>query len=382
MVVTAPVAPELIPTDPESLGDALRSLEGVGELRERLDGHEAWLVGGAVRDLLLGRLRADLDILVEGDASAIASLIGAEPSSHERFGTATALLGGHRVDIASARRESYGRPGALPEVEPATLADDLARRDFTINAMALPLVGPAVLVDPFGGRADLEAGLVRILHPRSFVDDPTRALRAARYAARLELSIEARTAKLLGAVDLGTVSADRIDAELRRLVAEKRAPKALRLLNRWGLAGIDEGAAERLSAARGLMFDVGWAQVLAPELLQIEAARPSEGTRRAVARLAGTQPESPSAGMSLAQGAHPVDLAMARISGAEWLDDWAREWRKVELEIDGGDLLDAGVEQGPAVGRGLAAALAAKLDGEIAGRDQELRVALGAAAAT
>ncbi len=183
-------------------------------------------------------------------------------------------------------------------------------------------------------------------------------------------------------MDLGTVSGDRIDAELRRLVAEEKGPEALALLNRWNLAGIDEGAAERLGAARGLIAVDGWAQVLAPEPLQMEAARPSEGTRSAVARLVRAQPESPSAGMSLAQGARPVELAMARIAGAEWLDQWAREWRRVELEIDGGDLLDAGAEQGPAVGRGLAAALAAKLDGEIAGRDEELRVALGAAAAT
>jgi len=382
MVVTVPVVPTLIPSDPESLGDALCSLEGVGELREKLAGTPVWLVGGAVRDLLLGKERADLDLAIEGAAAETAAVLGEPEATQESFGTATVRLAGIRIDVASTRLETYPHPGSLPVVEPATLLDDLARRDFTINAMALPLFGPAELIDPHGGRADLEAGLLRVLHPGSFADDPTRALRAARYAARLGLEPEPQTAKLLGTADLGTVSADRVDAELGRLVTEASGPEALALLNRWGLAAIDDEAADRVGAARLLLADPSWSGIVVPRTLAMEAARPGEETRRAVARLAAARPERPSAGMDLIQGTRPVELAMARIAGAEWLDAWAREWRTVALEITGEDLLDAGIEQGPAVGRGLAAALAARLDGEITGREEELRVALGAAAAT
>ena len=371
-----------IPADPESLEQTVSALEGVDELRAKLSGQQAWLVGGAVRDLLLGRTRADFDLVVEGDASAVAASMGAAAKAHERFGTASVDAGGHRVDIAAARRERYAYPGALPDVEPAALADDLARRDFTVNAMALPLVGKTELIDPHGGRADLGAGLLRVLHPSSFSDDPTRALRAARYAARLGMTLEPETAKLLSTADLGTVSADRVDAELRRLLAEPTAPDALALLARWGLAGIDEGAGGRVSAMRDLLADPGWAEVAEPADALFEAARPGEESRRAVATLSREKPERPSAGMALLEHARPVELVMARIAGVAWLDDWAREWRDVALEIDGSDLMEAGVAQGPAVGRGLRAALDARLDGEIRTREEELRVALAAAAAT
>ena len=382
MVVRTQVPAELIPTDPESLGQARDALDGVVEVRAKLPGRETWLVGGAVRDLLLGGTRADLDIVVEGDAAEVAALLGAEPRAHERFGTASVELAGVRVDVARARRETYVRPGALPDVEPATLAADLARRDFTVNAMALPLTGEPKLIDPHGGRADLEAGLLRVLHERSFEDDPTRALRAARYAARLGLALEAETARRLEAADLGTVSQDRVVTELRRLLAEADAPEALGLLARWGLAGIDEGAPERVQAARDLLADPAWAATLDAGRLLLEAARPSEETQRAVAAVPRKAPDRPSEAMALLEHVAPLELALARIGGAEWLELWAHEWRAVALQIDGADLVDAGVAQGPAIGRGLGAALAARLDGEISTRDEELRVALAAAAAT
>jgi tRNA nucleotidyltransferase (CCA-adding enzyme) len=382
MVVRTQVANELIPTDPESLGEALDALEGVDELRARLGGHEAWLVGGAVRDLLLGGTRADLDVVVHGDAASVAALLGAEAKSHERFGTASVALGDVRVDVAGARSETYADPGALPDVEPATLAEDLARRDFTVNAMALPVVGDAELIDPHGGRADLEGGVLRILHPSSFEDDPTRALRAARYAARLGLTLDEETKAHLVAADLATVSDDRVRAELGRLVSEERAPDALALLARWGLAGIDDGAPDRVRAARRLLESSDWAEVIDARQALLEAARPGDEARRAVAALMREAPKRPSAAMALVGRTEPAGLLLARIAGADWLDDWAREWRRTRLEIDGDDLMDAGVAQGPAVGRGLDAALAARLDGEISTRDEELRVALAAAAAT
>src|SRR3982750_2045550 len=137
----------------------------------------AFLVGGAVRDLLLGRSTVDLDVAIEGDARAVARelarRLGGEAVEHERFGTATVRAEDLVVDLATTRRETYSEPGALPDVEPAGLAEDLGRRDFTINAMSLGLSGAdvGVLHDPHRGQSDLDAGIIRVLHGRSFIDD-------------------------------------------------------------------------------------------------------------------------------------------------------------------------------------------------------------------
>lgn len=337
-----------------------------------------YVVGGAVRDLLLGRGRADLDIVVEGDAAALAARLGAEPVSHERFATAKVVLDGHELDIASARAESYPRPGALPEVVPAKgIEADLGRRDFTINAMAIPLREEARLIDPHAGRADLEAGLLRILHPDSFRDDPTRAIRAARYAARFGFELEPETAALLRVTDLQTVSADRYEAELLRLAAEASAVAGLTLLVNWGLREPRQSGLELAAEVERLLASSPWSDVPRPQALLAAAFGPPG----AEVALAAAAPERPSQGVDAARGCDPVELVLARALGARWLDDYMASWRIVTLEIDGGDLIAAGVAEGPALGRGLKAALRAKLDGEIAGPEQELAVALAAASA-
>jgi len=179
-----------------STADRIRALPGMERLLPALDGlPPAFLVGGAVRDLLLAGQTVDLDVAIEGDARAtareIAERLGGEVVEHERFGTATVKAGDLDVDLATTRRERYAEPGALPEVEPAGLSEDLGRRDFTINAMALGLSGDSlgVLEDPHEGREDLERGVIRVLHGRSFIDDPTRLLRALRYEARFDFLI-------------------------------------------------------------------------------------------------------------------------------------------------------------------------------------------------
>jgi tRNA nucleotidyltransferase (CCA-adding enzyme) len=360
--------------------DLAQALEGtypeLAAVRERAEGEPVYLVGGAVRDLLLGRGRADLDLVVESDAAGLAARLGSEVVEHDRFATAKVNLDGHEVDIATARTEIYAAPGALPEVAPASLLDDLARRDFTINAMAIPIDGEPRLIDPHGGRDDLAAGLLRVLHPDSFVDDPTRALRGARYAARFDFELAPVTAELIKAAELDSVSASRREAELLRLAAEPEAARALALAVEWGLVEARPGGVELASSIDSLLRTSPWDNFVdRPQALLAAAFGPAGAEQQ----LSEAQPGKPSQGVDLARGHSPATLALARALGASWLDRYVAEWRLVELEIDGADLIAAGVPQGPALGWGLRAALRRKLDGEIDGRDQELSAALGAA---
>ncbi len=216
-----------------------------------------YLVGGIVRDLFLGRPNFDLDFVVLADAHRLARIAGAvfktllavqsvKLTVHARFGTARldlAFLEADaasptyiHVDIATARLETYAHPAALPAVIfPATLLEDLRRRDFTINALAVaPVPGGLQLTDPFDGLADLKAGWLRVLHPLSFVDDPTRILRGVRFAARFDYRFEPATASLLQkAVTDGyllTLSPERTRNELLLILREARPEVALQLL--------------------------------------------------------------------------------------------------------------------------------------------------------
>ena len=358
----------------ESIAEALEHMHPeLARVRE-LGGDPVYLVGGAVRDLLLGKGRADIDLVVVGDAAALAAKLGVQFVSHERFGTAKVELNGHELDIAAARSESYPHPGALPVVEPAdNLEADLRRRDFTINAMAIPLAGEPTLIDPYDGQADLAAKQLRVLHDSSFVDDPTRAIRAARYAARFGFGLEPHTATLLRDTDLSTVSADRREAELLRLAAEGSAEQGFALLVEWGLVELGDGGAELSGRVSRLLDRAPWSGT-APRGRAVCAA--ALGPPPGAERLAAHRPKHPSDAVALASRHDPIELVVARALGAEWLDRYLEEWRDLSLEIDGEDLIAAGLKQGPALGKGLREALRQKLDGEIAGREAELAVAL------
>jgi tRNA nucleotidyltransferase (CCA-adding enzyme) len=363
--------------EPERLAERLASLPGIERLREAAVGLPAYLVGGAVRDLLLGRDRADLDVAVEGEVVELARRLGGEVRAHERFATAAVGVDGLEIDLAATRSETYAHPGALPEVRPASLTADLARRDFTVNAMAVPLAGDPEPIDPHGGLEDLRRGELRVLHPGSFVDDPTRALRAARYAARYGFALERDTDERLRRTDLSTVSRDRREAELRKLAAEPEARRAFELLGEWGLLELEPGALEMVAAVRELTAGEPWREVAGTADAVLAAAL---GRGIGAAReLASVEPARPSEGVEHARGRSGVELALARALGAAWLDRYVTEWRGVRLEIDGNDLIAAGVGEGPAVGRGLGEALRAKLDGKVHGRREELRAALDAA---
>jgi tRNA nucleotidyltransferase (CCA-adding enzyme) len=357
--------------------DHIRALP-LEALRGALGSADAYLVGGTVRELVAGRpLTRDLDVAVDADLDPILERLGLPARRHARFETATVHVEGQGIDLARTRTERYPHPGALPEVEPAGIEADLARRDFTVNAMALPLREPAELLDPFGGAADLEAGTLRVLHERSFADDATRAIRAARYAARLDLAPDADTLALLREADLSSVSADRRDAELARLAGEEGAARGFALLGEWGLLEVSAEAVATIEAVDRIAAGAGWGSDGATRSRAILLAALGGARADAAAALAGAVPQRASEGVRLAAGHQPAELLLAIALGGDWLQQYVDEWSRVRLEIDGEDLMAAGIPEGPAIGAGLRAALERKLDGGLhGGREAELEAAL------
>jgi tRNA nucleotidyltransferase (CCA-adding enzyme) len=248
-----------------------RAAEAAGRL-----GLPLYLVGGFVRDLLLGRPAADFDLVVEGDAitlaRALAKKFGGKVTAHTKFGTAkmdvrewkpeSAYRSLASIDLISSRSETYKHPGALPTVKPGSMDDDLRRRDFTINTLAIRLDGPRFgeLRDDLGGLSDLERGIVHVLHPRSFVDDPTRMYRAVRYEARYGFRISSETLRLIPEARalIDKLSAQRIRHELDLILEEPEAGPILGRLAELDLLkpvhpalGFDDSASRRLAHVPG-----------------------------------------------------------------------------------------------------------------------------------
>lgn len=405
---------------------ALREQPGGPELLALAqDRDDLALVGGAVRDLLLGSAPRELDVVVAGDAAGLAeelaARLGASAERHDRFGTAALRWDGGRIDVAERRAESYPAPGALPQVRPGSGEEDLARRDFTVNAIAVALGGArkGELASAPHALEDLYARRLRVLHERSFIDDPTRLLRLARYRARLRFEPEPATAALaeraLAAGALLTVSRARIGAELRLALGEAGAPAALASMGRLGvLAALPSGLrfdrelAERALALlppdgrrdlllmASLLLHLTIMPARDPEPLLFGTLDELEFTAADRERTMRTALAAPSLVRTIALAATPSQLhdalsvhtpeaiALAGAlagDGAPGAAAAARQWfervRGVRLLINGDDLIAAGVPAGPEIGRRLAAALARKLDGELQdGREAELRAAL------
>lgn len=373
-------------------------------------GVHLFLVGGTVRDLLLGRQSLDIDIAVEGDIDAFASELGAVTSyrliRHGRFGTGTLRGEGFTIDFARTRRETYARPGALPIVEAAGIEQDLARRDFTVNAIALRLTPPreGELLDPSGGREDLSARSIRVLHDRSFQDDATRMLRACRYAARLGFQIATETLSLLrrDLAYVDTISGPRLRRELSLMFREGAAVEAaviawdlgifaaihplLRLspdiAQRWrqALAGERYASVEELgyclvsgcrSEADVLSLSsrlhlTGRLQAALLDLVRLDGAsakleQPDLDVTDAVQLL---QTFAPAAVWAFALKRD----ALARERALKFL----RDWRRVRVSLNGFDLQEMGFPPGPLIGDALRRLKAARLRGEVRGRDAEV----------
>jgi tRNA nucleotidyltransferase (CCA-adding enzyme) len=395
----------------------IAGLPGIERLLPALEGlAPAFLVGGGVRDLLLGRAGSvDLDVAVEGDARAaareLARRLNGEAKEHERFGTATVRAGDLAVDLATTRRETYAEPGALPDVQPAGLAEDLGRRDFTINAMAIDLNGEGVgrLEDPHGGKDDLDAGVIRVLHGQSFVDDPTRLLRALRYEARFGFRMDENTERLAREAAAGagfsTVSGARVRDELLDLLREPEAPAAVERMHELGLdRALDpslEADPELVASALLACAETGADRALAglaalvsgaPEELRdwVESLHLLRQQSDAVIRAAQKGPQlastlenelAPSAVHAVLSCEPPEALAIALARGApgDPVLRYLADLRGVRLEITGHDLVNAGIPESPELGRALEETLRRKLDGKVSGREQELELALALA---
>lgn len=393
--------------------DGRRILSAVRDIAAR-QSVSSYLVGGCVRDAILGHRSPDLDLSVEGDArqvarAAVAIIAGGELTTHDAFGTASIALGVLHIDLITARREVYPAPGALPIVTPSHIHDDLARRDFTVNAIAVGFSGVrrGELLDPFDGLADIDMGLIRVLHQSSFQDDATRLLRAARYAARFQFSLEHITRSLL-VRDLGflsTISAARVRQEYLRCYAEQSPEAALSMVGRLHLSeALVEGLRYTPAVLAGWrrLSQAEWDDGVLPWLLPVlrwderrlevyaerfalaskerRAVRALPRTRSALSRLARREHRPSEIVAALDPLPTAALVAWVRLApasqrgtiAARYLD----ELRHVQPRLTPAMLKELGVREGPIFGQILRALRTARLDNPALTLDDELRLGM------
>mgnify|MGYP001026688770 CR=1 FL=1 len=408
---------------PQQLLELVKDINGQAAKR----GQRVYLVGGVVRDLLLGDpslrsgLRFDLDLVVEGDAVKLAQQVAetsqAKLLTHHRFGTAKLRYENFTLDLATARKETYAKPGALPTVTPGILKDDLVRRDFSINAMAISLASNdyGELVDPYQGKSDLERRLIRILHPGSFSDDATRILRAVRYEQRLGFDLEAQTAQLLkrDIPMLDTISGDRIRHELELIFKETQPEFVVKRLAELGvlqrispfLKG-DGWIAEKFDKARRLkkptqllslyfclliysFSETGIEQFLARLNIPAKLSRTMCDTLRLKTKLPILDKSflKPSEIYYLLREYEPAAIQANAIASDEkegtpssivhrHLQLFLTKLRYVRTSLNGEELKRLGISAGPEMGKVLQTLHKAKLDGEVRTRADEKKLAL------
>ncbi len=387
--------------------EKLTLLSNIANLAETLN-MSCYLVGGSVRDLLLGRPINDLDVIVEGDAIDLAKKLvevyGGKQTPHFKFRTAFWHVPNseHVVDLITARNETYEKPGALPTVKPSTIEDDLARRDFTINAMALRLDGEGMgeVLDPLGGGADLERGVIRYLHPNSFIDDPTRIFRAIRYETRYGFEIEPET---LAAINkealkvLQSLSGERLRNELDLILDEDEAARMVLRVASLGILDaihptmpeFNQDYAEYLEmdahldvqADRRAMGFILWFMDLSEEDIFLLVNRLDFSNEMSLNVWAGAQLKR-----SLVHliGARPSEwtyaleklpllaiFAVYLISRENALLSYISIWRHVRPRTTGNDLKAMGLPPGPRFSEILIRLRSAWLDGEVSNESQE-----------
>jgi tRNA nucleotidyltransferase (CCA-adding enzyme) len=383
----------------------------------------AYAVGGAVRDLMLDHKNFDFDFVVEGSAIELASELAERfpdkfsvTRTHERFQTATIAFQGEpvrHVDLSTARIEFYEFPAALPTVEPSVLEQDLYRRDFTINALAIDMSPKSfgLLFDYFNGLQDLRDGLIRVLHQFSFIEDPTRIIRAARFASRFGFVLEDKTQEQAKrAISIGifdNLGGVRMKEELKLILESPHRLKALEILSKLGgkLRYLDEhlefGAPERTAIrraeqllARYSLKDI-WIICLALLLARLSPTRVPDVLSRL--HLSNDERLTVLRGLEIYPALGKENKAMKKSEIYELLHGTSDEalaiaaclappgsyvrrmtklyfdqLKTVNIELSGADLLKIGLEQGPRIGQLLRAVLEAKLDGQVSTKKEEL----------
>ena len=390
--------------------ELVRLMEAIGVIAAH-QGQNLYLVGGAVRDVLLEQATFDLDLVVDGDAISLAQLLANSTDGrlvvHNRFRTANVRWNEWSVDLTTARSETYDRPGALPRVKPGSLSDDLFRRDFTINAMAIQLSPGRYgnLIDLYGGQDDLKRGLIRILHEQSFTDDATRIWRALRYEQRFGFKLEMETLELLkrDIVMLDTISSDRIRHELELALKEVYPEKfflradQLKVLSQL-LPGLecDSGLAARFEQARqvsspnppptGLYLALLTYPLTGEHIeqlverlrlprLQIQTLRDICKLKTEVSSLEATNLK-PSQVYSILHGYIPaaiiaISLASDSPTVTPNIQAYLTRLRYVRPALTGEDLTKMGLAPGPRISEILERLRVAKLDGEVTNRQEE-----------
>ena len=419
--------------DGQAIVASLHELAGGPELLAAAEQHNGGveLVGGAVRDIALARAPRELDAIVRSDVEQLASVLAArldgQSTLHERFGTVLVRGAGASVDLATLRAESYASPGALPDVRSGTREEDLERRDFTVNAVAVALDPERrgqVRAAP-GALEDLAARRLRVLHDASFTDDPTRILRLARYAARLGFEVDPHTAELASsAIEAGalrSVSSERLGAELRLAFAESDPVASLAELDRMGVfaawrpgVSFDEhvvrtalrilpsDGSPRVLLAGALVLDLSWRlseEDTEPTMRGFlhELELPAGEARRAFGvgvsatvvtdQIGGADTTAdlleltlgmPVESLALAAAIHDME-AGPESYGRRMIEEWLGNRRHITLKISGDDLIAAGVPEGPEVGVRLEESYRLLIEERIEpGHDTELRAALEA----
>ena len=406
--------------------DILATIKEIGSIADER-GLPAYVVGGFVRDIFLKRRNLDLDVVVEGDALSFAqNLSSVENASlimHRQFGTATLILPNNlKIDVATARKEKYPASGALPVVEPGSLKDDLFRRDFTINAMAIGINRQDFghLRDDFNGLADLKKKKVRVLHKLSFMDDPTRILRAVRFEQRFQFHMEAKTLELLRAAlkkkAYNAVKSERYFNEFKKILNEARPKSPIsRLVQLDGLkflgvdlkwdakmlksfAAIERNLAfwhEKLSNKgpldNGLLYFMALTQRTTPHKLKEVLARfnLSKADRRKILESHELVKQSPHLKPKTLRPSQVFRLlrpfsyeatlfvraALTEKISHQRIDNFLLKYDSIKLAVDGHDLMALGVLSDKSMGQLLDDLLDRKIDGQIRTREEELKAA-------
>ena len=373
--------------------------------------HKLYMVGGIVRDLLLGRSSLDLDLVVEGDAIEIsrhfAEKVKGKVTFHTRFLTATVKWEGWSVDFATARSETYSKPGALPAVEAGDIITDLSRRDFTINSLAVD-ISSGELLDPYNGSEDIQKRIVRVLHEKSFIDDATRIWRAIRYEQRLDFTLEPDTLRLLkrDINMLNTIGRDRIRHELELVLKEEFPEKAIRRAGNLGvleklhpsLQG-DNWLTEKFMKARGVVSPNSPSTELYLTLLAYRLNK--DETEECISRLGLRKLQTrtlrdaclvksrinkisesglkPGEIYNLLHGLSHTALVAATIATdssiiIKNINLYLDKLRNVRTALSGKDLEEMGIKPGPRMKEILQKLLEARLDGQVTDRQGEIEM--------